>query len=111
MAIDVLDLVALAQSVPVDTDHPITTDPVGDVLIIRLSPQSNTSGCHYPEEVHAGVTETITALAGQFAIIAEGKSYPVRQGQCCRIPPGLRHRWSSESEAVVLVHFGAAVPL
>lgn len=105
MSIEVLDLVELAQSVPVDTDHPITSNPVGEVLIIRLGP-----GYDYPEEVHAGATETITALSGRFAIIADGKSYPVHQGQCCRIPPGLHHRWAAESEAIVLVHFGTAVP-
>lgn len=111
MSIEVLDLVDLAQGLPVDTDHAITGNLVGDVLIIRLSPTNNASGRHYPEEVHADATETITALSGSFAIIAEGKSYPVRQGQCCRIPPGLHHRWSPESDAVVLVHFGTAVPL
>jgi mannose-6-phosphate isomerase-like protein (cupin superfamily) len=116
MPIEVLDLVALAQGVPVDTDRPITADPMGDVLIIRLSPQSefpghDFPGRDYPDEVHGHATETITALAGQFAIIAGGKSYAVRQGQCCRIPPGLHHRWATQSDAVVLVHFGAPIPV
>lgn len=108
MPIEVLDLVELAQGVPIDTDHPITTDLVGDVLIIRLAASPDNPRPDYPEEVHAGATETITALSGRFAILAEGKTYPVRQGQCCRIPPGLHHRWAPESDAVVLVHFGAA---
>ena len=99
--IEVLDLVALGQSVPPDTDRPITTDIKGDVLVIRLEP-----GRTYPPEKHDHATETITALRGRFTIEAGGKSHAVAQGQCCRIPPGLEHRWASESDAVVLVHFG-----
>lgn len=104
MSVEILDLVDLAKAMPVDTDRAITTDLVGDVLIIRLE-----AGRDYPIEVHHHATETITSLSGRFAIFAEGKSYSVSQGQCCRIPPGLEHRWASDSEAVVLVHFGATV--
>ena len=104
MPIEILDLIHLGQELPVDTDRAITTDLKGEVLIIRLA-----AGRDYPVESHAHATETITALSGHFAILAAGKTYPVRQGQCCRIPPGLEHRWAPESEAVVLVHFGTAV--
>lgn len=104
MPIEVLDLIDLAKAAPVDTDQPITADLKGDVLIIRLE-----AGRDYPSETHDDATETITALSGRFAILAEGRSYAVRQGQCCRIPPGLAHRWAPDSEAVVLVHFGRAI--
>jgi len=100
-AVEVLDLVALGRSLPVDTDHPISADLKGEVLLIRLEP-----GRAYPTEVHHHATETILALSGRFVIQADGRSYAVSQGQCCRIPPGLEHRWGPDSDAVVQVHFG-----
>jgi len=100
-AIEVIDLVALGRSLPVDTDHPISADLKGAVLVIRLEP-----GRAYPTEVHEHATETILALAGRFVIEAGGQPYAVSQGQCCRIPPGLEHRWGPDSDAVVKVHFG-----
>ena len=104
-SIEVLDLISLAQATPVDTDRPISEDLIGAMLLIRLAP-----GGGYPVETHAHATETITALSGRFAILAGDKSYSVSQGQCCRIPPGLEHRWAPDSEAVVLVHFGTPTP-
>lgn len=104
MPIEILDLIDLAKALPADTDRAITTNLEGDAVIIRLE-----AGLDYPMEVHDHATETITALSGCFAILADGRSHAVRQGQCCRIPPGLAHRWAAESEAVVLVHFGTAV--
>lgn len=101
IAVEVLDLVALGRSLPVDTDHPISTDLKGEVLLIRLE-----AGRAYPTEVHHHATETIVALAGRFVIQAGGRSYAVSEGQCCRIPPGLEHRWGPDSDAVVRVHFG-----
>ncbi|HYE01534.1 MAG TPA: cupin domain-containing protein [Alphaproteobacteria bacterium] len=100
--IEVLDLAALGQGLPVDTDHAITAKAAGPVLIIRLAPGE------YPTESHKGRIETITALTGRFSIEAAGGRWDVAQGQCCRIPPGLEHRWGADSEAVVLVHFAEA---
>lgn len=101
MSVEVLDLLALADTLPADTDRAVTANLKGEALIIRLE-----AGREYPLEVHGHATETIVALSGRFVILAGGQAFGVRQGQCCRIPPGLEHRWASESEAVVLVHFG-----
>jgi len=99
--VEVLDLVTVGRSLPADTDHAITGNLKGKVLLIRLEP-----GRAYPTEIHQHATETILALSGRFVIEADGHSYAVSQGQCCRIPPGLEHRWGSDSDAVVQVHFG-----
>lgn len=99
--VEVLDLVGLGRSLAIDTDHAITSGIKGDVLLLHLVP-----GRTYPAEVHGHAVETIVALAGRFVIEAAGSSYAVTAGQCCRIPPGLEHRWSTDSDAVVLVHFG-----
>lgn len=99
--VEVLDLIALGRTLPVDTDHPLTKALAGEVLLIRLEP-----GRAYPTEVHHHATETIVALSGSFVIEAAGQSYAIGQGRCCRIPPGLEHRWGTQSEAVVQVHFG-----
>lgn len=61
MTIEIIDLVAVGKTLPVDTDHPITTTVEGGVLIIRLEP-----GRTYPTEVHHRRTETILALSGRF---------------------------------------------
>ena len=97
--IEVIDLLELGRSLAPDADRPITGNVDGSVAIIRLA-----KGIEYPAEEHAW-TETITAIEGAFAIIAEGSRYPVRQGSCIRIPPGVKHRWDPQSEAVVLVTF------
>ena len=102
MAIEIVDLVKEAQALPPDSEKTVGENLLGDLLLIRLEPGD------YPTECHEGRTEIITALRGQFAILTEdGRQWPVSQGQCCRIPPGLRHRWAPNSDATVVVAFAA----
>lgn len=100
MDIEVIDLVEGAKSLPPDQERAIGKVLIGDLLLIRLEPGD------YPIERHDGRIEIITTLRGQFSIVTEnGRQWPVMQGQCCRIPPGLPHRWASTSNATVLVAF------
>ena len=103
MAIEVIDLQREAAALPPDQEKIIGASLTGDLLLIRLEPGD------YPIECHAGRTEVITALRGRFGIATEdGGLWSIAEGQCCRIPPGLRHRWAPDSEATVLVAFIAA---
>jgi mannose-6-phosphate isomerase-like protein (cupin superfamily) len=105
MDIEIVDLIDRATALPPDQEQIVGETLTGDLLLIRLEPGD------YPLECHDGRIEIITALCGQFSIATEdGRSFPVRQGQCCRIPPGLRHRWAANSEATVLVAFVAPAP-
>lgn len=100
MDIDVIDLIERAKALPPDHEHLLGGALTGDLLLIRLEPGS------YPVEWHDGRVEIITALRGRFALLTEdGHSWPVTQGQCCRVPPGLKHRWAPDSDAMVLVAF------
>jgi mannose-6-phosphate isomerase-like protein (cupin superfamily) len=102
MDIEIVDLVARATALPPDQEKVVGAALTGDLLLIRLEAGD------YPLECHDDRIEIITALSGQFSITTEdGRSFPVRQGQCCRIPPGLRHRWAADSVATVLVAFAA----
>lgn len=103
MAIEVIDLVKEATALPPDQEQVIGPALTGDLLLIRLAPGD------YPIECHEGRTEIITALRGRFGIATEdGGLWSVGQGQCCRIPPGLRHRWAPDSDATVLAAFISA---
>jgi len=105
MDIEVIDLITQATALPPDHERIIGPALTGDLLLIRLEPGD------YPVECHDGRTEIITALRGRFGIVAaDGRIWRVAQGQCCRIPPGLKHHWAPDSEATVLVAFvtGAA---
>ena len=103
MDIEVIDLVGASAKLPPDQEQVIGPALTGDLLLIRLEPGS------YPVECHAGRTEIITALRGRFGIVTEdGRAWQIAQGQCCRIPPGLTHRWAPDSDATVLVAFAGA---
>ena len=98
--VEVTDLIAQATTLPPDHEQIIGADLIGDLLLIRLEPGS------YPLECHDGRTEIITALRGRFGIVAaDGRSWHITEGQCCRIPPGLEHHWAPDSDATVLVAF------
>ena len=99
--IEVFDLLEMGRELAPDKDRPITGKVDGSVAIIRLE-----SGIEYPAEEHNWV-ETITAIEGAFAIIAEEANYAVKRGSCIRIPPGVKHRWDPQSDAIVLVTFSA----
>ena len=101
MKIDKIDLRKLGATLAVDSDHALTTAPRGAVVLIRLAPQDNA----YPEERHEA-REGIVCLEGRLALVADGERVDLSQGECCRVPVGLAHRWSSESNGLVLVHFG-----
>jgi len=98
--VDVMDLVGAATALPPDHEKIIGAGLTGDLLLIRLEPGT------YPLECHEGRTEIITALRGHFGIVAaDGRSWQITQGRCCRIPPGLQHHWAPDSDATVLVAF------
>jgi mannose-6-phosphate isomerase-like protein (cupin superfamily) len=103
MTIEIVDLVDQASTLPPDHERVVGATLTGDLLLIRLEPGS------YPIECHDGRIEIIIALSGHFTIETEdGAQFSVRQGQCCRIPPGLRHRWAATSDATVLAAFVTA---
>ncbi|HVJ41188.1 MAG TPA: cupin domain-containing protein [Dongiaceae bacterium] len=100
MEIEVIDLIGRAGALPPDREEVAGAGLVGDLLLIRLEPGD------YPIECHDGRIEIITALRGNFGIATEdGRLWSIGQGQCCRIPPGLRHCWTTDSDATVLVAF------
>lgn len=103
MDVEVVDLVERAGTLPPDREEVAGAALIGDLLLIRLEPGD------YPIECHDGRIEIITALRGRFGIATEdGRLWSIGQGQCCRIRPGLRHRWSTDSDATVLVLFSKA---
>ena len=102
-AIEVIDLLEMGNALAPDSDRPITGKVDGSVAIIRLE-----KGIDYPSEEHSS-TETITAIEGEFAIVAQGARYPIKRESCIRIPPGVKHRWDPLSEAIVLVTFSGPI--
>lgn len=102
MPIETFDLRALGATLPVDRDHPLTEAAEGAVVLIRLAPQQDA----FPEEVHEA-RETIVCLEGRLALQAGAERVEIAAGQCCRVPPGLTHRWAADSAGLVLVHFGS----
>ena len=97
--VEVIDLLEMSRRLAPDSDRPITGQVDGAVALIRLE-----KGIEYASEQHAS-TETVTAIEGTFAILAEGSRHTVKRGSCIRIPPGVEHRWDPSSDAVVLVTF------
>ena len=103
MELEILDLVDRAKALPPDSEEIVGAGLTDDLLLIRLEPGD------YPVECHDDRIEITTALRGTFGILAEdGQSWSIHQGQCCRIPSGLKHRWAPTSDATVLVAFVAA---
>ncbi|HLA30551.1 MAG TPA: cupin domain-containing protein [Pseudomonas sp.] len=105
----VADLIALARSLPADTDHSLGQLARSSLVLLNLKPQA------YPLELHQE-TERILVLQGEAGVEFEQGAVRLVGGTLLVLPPGQRHAFSADSDAVVLAIFGepdetaAAIP-
>lgn len=86
----------LGRSLPADTDHLLARTNPGAMLLIHIPPGD------YPYEVHA-LSEYLLCLQGRLVLEGEGgQRAEATVGQMLEIPPGLRHHFAAESDAVIL---------
>lgn len=97
----VTDLVALGRKLPVDTDHPLAELDRARLLLLNLTPQV------FPSELHRA-TERICVLQGEAGVEFETGSVRLRRGELLVVPPGQRHAFAADSDAVVLAILGDA---
>ncbi len=89
-------LPADGQKLAADTDHLLARTTAGALLLIHVPPGE------YAYEVHQR-TEFIVCVDGTFMIESDnGARAKAEQGQMIEIPPGLRHRFAPESNAVIV---------
>jgi mannose-6-phosphate isomerase-like protein (cupin superfamily) len=89
-------LPADGRKLPPDTDHLLTRTTAGVLLLIHVPPGE------YAYEVHR-LPEFIVCVDGTFVIESEsGRQAKAGCGQMIEIPPGLRHRFAPESNAVII---------
>lgn len=105
--IHVESLLDRAQRLGVDQDDLLSKLAAPSVLLIRLAPQE------FPFETHQ-VQERILCLQGVFSLDHYVGDEPLRsvrvpQGSLALIPPGVTHRFSADSEAVILTLYGDAL--
>jgi quercetin dioxygenase-like cupin family protein len=96
-----INLITLGNGLEVDKDHSLRSFERGELLLIKLKPQD------YPYEVHQK-PETIIAFKGQFALETKDNSIQVNEGESITVPPGIDHRFGSQSDALILVLFEQA---
>jgi D-lyxose ketol-isomerase len=95
---ETINLIDLGRSLPVDSDHTLRSYERGHLLLINLKPQE------YRPETHKGA-ETIIAITGQFSLLTADSTIAVRTGESITVPPNIEHRFSPDSDAVILVLF------
>jgi mannose-6-phosphate isomerase-like protein (cupin superfamily) len=84
------------RNLSADTDHLLTRTTAGALLLIHVPPGE------YAYEVHR-LPEFIVCVDGTFMVESgDGKQVKAERGQMIEIPPGLRHRFASESNAVII---------
>lgn len=93
-------LVELGRSLPVDTDHSLGRLADTALVLLHLKPQD------YPPELHAA-TERICVLDGQIGVVFGEQTVRLRDGEMLTIPPGERHAFATDSDAVVLAILGS----
>lgn len=99
-----IDLRALANAQPVDTDYPLAEIGQGALLLLNQRPQA------YPWECHK-VQERIVVIEGRTAIVTDdGQRVDAQAGEMIIVPAGLRHAYAEDSDGAVLVLFGGAAP-
>jgi quercetin dioxygenase-like cupin family protein len=86
----------VGRDLPPDADHLLTRISAGALLLIHVPPGE------YAYEVHR-LPEFIVCINGTFIIESDnGRQAKAERGQMIEIPPGLRHRFASESNAVII---------
>lgn len=104
----VADLINLARSLPADTDHSLGHISRSSLVLLNLKPQP------YPVELHQE-TERILVLQGEAGVEFDQGAVRLASGALLVLPPGQRHTFSADSDAVVLAIFGepdeAAAPI
>ncbi|HEY9103221.1 cupin domain-containing protein [Chitinimonas sp.] len=86
----------LGRGLPADTDHLLARIGPGAVLLIHVPPGD------YPYEVHQQ-SEYLVCLQGRLVLEGEGgQRAEAAVGQMLEVPPGLRHHFAAESDAVIL---------
>ena len=89
-------LPAQGRDLPADTDHLLARTGAGALLLIHVPPGE------YAYESHS-LPEYIVCVDGLLAMQAEhGVRIMAERGQMVEVPPGLRHRFAPESNAVIL---------
>jgi mannose-6-phosphate isomerase-like protein (cupin superfamily) len=97
----ITDLLTLARSLPVDTDHSLGHLASSSLVLLNLKPQP------YPVELHQQ-TERILVLHGEAGLVFEQGSVRLASGALLVLPPGQRHAFAADSDAVVLAILGEA---
>lgn len=98
-------LPAQGRALPADTDHLLARTHAGELLLIHVPPGE------YAYESHSS-PEYIVCVDGQLVMQAEHSARIVAErGQMIEVPPGLRHCFAPESNAVILTLAQAAASL
>ena len=100
-SLEVIDLLTVASSLGSDTDYVLSDISKGTLLLLKQKPQV------YRDEQHK-VEERIVVLHGRIGIRSAEKSVYANTGQMIVVAAVLEHRFTTDSDGVVVVIFGAA---
>ena len=96
----VLDLLAQAKLLEIDTDHLVRQSGQLTQLLLRLG-----DGTYYPDEIHACASETILVLEGECHLLLLEDTLVLKAGQQVTITANQLHKFLPESECCLSVTF------
>ena len=97
---NVISLLKIAKSLPIDTDHLVHQSPFGTQLLLRLG-----GGQSYPDEMHPNSNETIMVMSGVCVLKTEQAIYNLDVGDQITVPAGIHHCFLPESECCLNIRF------
>lgn len=84
------------RSLPPDCDHLLAKIQPAQLLLINITP-----GVYAYE--HHPCSEYLLCMSGRLILETDtGLQASISQGQMIEIPPGLKHRFAAESDAVIV---------
>lgn len=96
----VIDLLAQAQLLEIDTDHLVRQSGNFTQLLLRLG-----EGTYYPDEIHTHASETILVLEGECHLLLLEDILVLKAGQQVTINANQLHKFLPESQACLSVVF------
>jgi len=96
----VIDLLAQARQLEVDTDHLVRQSGKLTQLLLRLG-----EGAYYPDEIHSHASETILVLEGECHLLILEETRVLKAGQQITIEANQLHKFLPESQACLSVIF------
>lgn len=96
----VIDLLAQARKLEVDTDYLVRQSGKLTQLLLRLANDTD-----YPDEIHTSASETVLVLEGECHLLLLEETFILRGGQQITIEANTLHKFLPKSDCCLSVIF------